>query len=256
MADINPYRAPQASVADVGHGDGMLAAEPRTVDASRGVAWISQGWLLFRQAPLIWVAIAAIGIVVMIAISVIPVLGQLVTSPLSILFAGGVMIGCRALDRGEELTIAHLVAGVQNHLSPLLTIGALYLAGMFVLLIAASLVTGGTAFAVFSGSVDFGAAFASIIIMVLIVATLMIPLAMAVWFAPALTTLHSVGATDAMKLSFKGCLRNTLPFLVYGIIVFVLALIAMIPLGLGWLVLLPVLAGSTYAAYNDIFVQQ
>ena len=33
-----------------------------------------------------------------------------------------------------------------------------------------------------------------------------------------------------------------------------LAFAATIPFGLGWLVLLPVLAGSAYASYRDIFV--
>jgi hypothetical protein len=36
-------------------------------------------------------------------------------------------------------------------------------------------------------------------------------------------------------------------------VVFVLALVATIPIGLGWLVLGPVLATSVYTAYLDIF---
>jgi hypothetical protein len=44
------------------------------------------------------------------------------------------------------------------------------------------------------------------------------------------------------------------PFLIYGIVLFVLAMIASIPFGLGWLVLGPVVFGSVYAAYRDIYV--
>ena len=44
-----------------------------------------------------------------------------------------------------------------------------------------------------------------------------------------------------MKASFVACLKNLLPFLVYGVILFVLCLIAMIPIGLGMLIMVPVM---------------
>ena len=49
-------------------------------------------------------------------------------------------------------------------------------------------------------------------------------------------------------------LRNILPFLVYGIIAFVLLLLASIPLMLGLLVMMPVLIASIYTAYRDIYL--
>jgi uncharacterized membrane protein len=77
---------------------------------------------------------------------------------------------------------------------------------------------------------------------------------MALWFAPALVMLQNQSAPRAIAESFKGCLKNIVPFLIYGIVLFVLALIASIPFGLGWLVLGPVVLGSVYAAYRDIYV--
>ena len=56
-----------------------------------------------------------------------------------------------------------------------------------------------------------------------------------------------------MKESFSGCLKNIVPFLLYGVVLFVAAIVAAIPLGLGWLVLGPVIAGSLYASYRDIY---
>jgi hypothetical protein len=47
-----------------------------------------------------------------------------------------------------------------------------------------------------------------------------------------------------------------LAFLVYGVLCLVLALLASIPFGLGWLVFVPVLVASAYAGYNDIFGQR
>ena len=76
---------------------------------------------------------------------------------------------------------------------------------------------------------------------------------MAVWFAPALVVLRGLEPWAAMKVSFCGCLRNVMPFLVYGLIGIVLAVVATIPFALGWLVLGPLTIASIYTSYCDIF---
>ena len=45
-----------------------------------------------------------------------------------------------------------------------------------------------------------------------------------------------------------------MPFLLFDLVVLVLAVIAAIPFGLGFLLLGPVLVGAAYAGYRDIFV--
>ncbi len=80
-----------------------------------------------------------------------------------------------------------------------------------------------------------------------------IPLMMAFWFAPALVALRNAEPLAATKASFDACLRNMWPMLVYSLLGLVFAIVASIPLGLGWLVLAPVFAASIYASYKDIF---
>jgi uncharacterized membrane protein len=65
--------------------------------------------------------------------------------------------------------------------------------------------------------------------------------------------LHQMGAVEAMKQSFLGCLKNVLPFLLYGVILFIAGFIASIPVLLGWLIAGPLLAASIYTAYRDIY---
>jgi uncharacterized membrane protein len=84
-------------------------------------------------------------------------------------------------------------------------------------------------------------------------AALMLPALMAIWFAAPLVVFHQHGVTDAMKGSFTGCLRNILPFLIYGIVGFILAVLATLPIGLGWLLLGPVIMASIYTGYRDIY---
>jgi uncharacterized membrane protein len=87
----------------------------------------------------------------------------------------------------------------------------------------------------------------------LVFLALIVPVLMATWFAPALVLFDRLAAIDAMKLSFGGCLRNLVPFLLYGVIGCGLLIVAAIPLGLGLLILSPVLIASVYTSYCDIF---
>src|SRR4029079_6844782 len=100
------------------------------------------------------------------------------------------------------------------------------------------------------GAPVFGA---STLLGFLIVLALVVPVNMALWFAPAVVMLQSQTAIVAITQSFKGCLRNIVPFLIYGAILLVLGMLAAIPFGLGWLVLAPVLLASIYAAYRAIY---
>ena len=80
---------------------------------------------------------------------------------------------------------------------------------------------------------------------------------MAYWFAPVLVGLNNLTAVQAMKLSFVACLRNMLPFLLYGLIFMLLLIVAIIPFGLGLLVAVPLMMTSLYTSYVDVFnVQQ
>jgi uncharacterized membrane protein len=88
---------------------------------------------------------------------------------------------------------------------------------------------------------------------VLVILALMIPLIMAYWFAPALAMLDGLGPIAAMKLSFVGCVKNVLPFLIYGLIALVLIVVGMIPFLLGLLVVSPLLIASLYVSYREIF---
>jgi uncharacterized membrane protein len=108
----------------------------------------------------------------------------------------------------------------------------------------------------------------SLLLPVLIMMALMLPVIMAYWFAPALVALEEVSAIEAMKLSFSACLKNILPFLVYGLAFFVIGILLSIALGiisvihavlgilafiLWMLALIPVVTASVYTGYRDIF---
>jgi uncharacterized membrane protein len=244
------------------------AAPPPTdgdiVAAGHGLDWWASAWRLFTGAPGAWLAITIIYIAILFALSVIPLLGQFAVSLLHPVLAGGIVLGCREQDRGGTLKVVHLFAGFGDKLGPLVILSLLYFAGWLVIAFVAvglvfTVIGGGALAAIASGdsmqagyvllqTMSMGA-----LVVLLVCALLIVPLLMAFWFAPPLIVLRNDEPVAAMATSFRACLRNMLPFLVYGIIGVAFVVIACIPLFLGLLVLIPVAAATVYTSYKDVF---
>jgi hypothetical protein len=236
--------------------EGNFSAEAHPVPAGHGWTWITDGWGLFKRQPGTWILLLVVLVVISVLIALIPVLGGLANNVLWPVFAGGIMLGCRELAQDGELAVGHLFAGFRDHFGKLVVIGILYLVALIGVVMVAFAITGaGIGFGVLLGTDRGGAEVnvTAILLGVLVALALIIPVVMAVWFAPTLVVLNDLGVGDAIKASFSACLKNIVPFLVYGLIGFGLAIVASIPLGLGWLALGPTLAASVYAAYRGIF---
>jgi uncharacterized membrane protein len=227
----------------------------RGVEVGRGWDWIAAGWEMFKKQAGMWIALIVVAFVIFLVLAFIPVIGSIASIVLTPVIGGGIVLGCRAIEEGRPLEIGHLFAGFKEKLAPLATVGALYLAATLLILGVTVLIAGVGIFGMASDSQGASVAgMFTMLIGLLVALALMVPVLMAVWFAPALVVFHDKGAVDALKESFSGCLRNIVPFLVYGVVGLVLAVLASIPLGLGWLILGPVLAGSLYASYKDIYL--
>jgi uncharacterized membrane protein len=254
----NPYAAPKSAVADAATPpQGDFIAGGRGVPAARGWDWIVGGWDLFKAQPGTWIGLVVVLAAIMIAIGLVPVIGTIVTSVLWPVFAAGVMLGCRAQREGGEIEVGHLFAGFKDKFGVLAAVGAIYLVALLVIALSVGLVTGVGLFALLGGgdpnAADAAGALMTLLLAVLIMFALMLPVMMAIWFAPALVVLDGRGAVEAMKESFSGCLKNIVPMLLYSVVLLVAMVVASIPLGLGWLVLGPVLAASVYVSYRDIY---
>ena len=263
---------PSQPVADAGRG-GAPAPSPRAVDADRGLAWWSEAWRLFTPAAGVWLLIIILLIILNIVLAAVPLVGHVSGQLLFPIFAGGLMLGCRAVDRGEPMTVGHLFAGFSTRTGPLFILGLIYTA----IAIAIALIVFGLLLVFFGAAIVsnlwhlqdlqelqdpwaavsmLGSLGLAILVGLLVFLLLYLPLVMAIWFAPALVMLGGLSPGAALKASFSGCLRNVVPFLIYGVIGVVLAVLATIPFGLGWFVLGPVLYATIYAGYCDIFEEK
>ena len=233
----------------------------RGLPTGAGWQWIAEGWTLFTRAPLMWIVGIILTGLVMIALGFIPILGNIAFQLLQPVITGGFMVAARSLEKGEEFELEHLLQGFSRRLGPLLIVGLLFMLAWVAIIVVVAIVAG-AAWLGLAGFGDPSEALASmaadpftILLWVLVIMALGVPVTAAYWFAPALVMMHDVKPVTAMKESFFACFRNILPFLLYGIVMLVGAILAVIPFGLGMLVWFPLAIASTYVAYRQIFTE-
>jgi uncharacterized membrane protein len=227
--------------------------------AERGWAWIKQGYALFMKAPLLWLTLLIICIMAAVLVSLIPIVGEPLVSIATPLVLIGLMAGARAVECGEELELAYLFSGLQKRTVPLLVLGCIGLIAQY-LIFAVMQVAGGAALvslmmshepisdpALMMQAVQ-GAGFA-----LLIGAALFSALMMAMQYAPLLVYVNHLTPLAALKISLRAFLQNIPAMLVYGLTFMAFAILATLPMMLGWLVLLPVVFTSLYVSYSEIF---
>lgn len=231
---------------------------------SQGWLWIVAGLRLFSKNAPIWIVFFVIYLVLELVLALfVPVIGAIASALLDPILIAGFMTGCRALELDDELELTHLFAGFGPQARQLAALGGYYLSGKLLIVMLAMGVTAmlyGPIPELDLAKIEAGDAaqlpdMLPFLLMGALVMALLVPLLMAYWFAPALVLFDGLAAWPAMRLSFAACLSNILPFTLYGVAGMVLFVLGSIPLGLGLLVVIPVLfATSVYAAYRDIFV--
>ena len=75
----------------------------------------------------------------------------------------------------------------------------------------------------------------------------------ALWFAPPLIALHGMTTTHAIRWSVYAALANLGAMLVYGLLLLGIFFAALLPWALGLIVVIPMMAISTYVGYREVF---
>lgn len=256
----NPYAPPQAHVEDVVE----IQPEPdfiengRSVSIGRGLHWFAEGWRLFARQPLMWWLCLIVFVLVSVAIQFIPLfIGAIIGFLLGPVLWSGLMSGAHAVKQGDSLTIGHVFAGFKDRTGSLILVAILQLIGFVAagavlwFLFGSSLVAIGMLAA--QAKAPTFAMINSMLGLVVVWLALFIPLGVVYYLAPALVAINGCNPVTAVKSAFVVCFKNILPGIVYLIVFTLAAIVATIPIGLGWLVLAPMVVTSVYAAYRDIF---
>jgi hypothetical protein len=204
------------------------AIQSRVVSAGSGASWWAEGWRLLRAHLRAWAAIVVVYFIITLLLNEVPRIGGIAEWLLGPVLLGGMMLGCDAARRGQPLRLSHLFDGFRApHFVPLLRVALWNLAlGAIGVTAAAIVIAVGVGAA---GVVDV-ANYAddpwrmwetlglTYLLLIALGLGFLAVLAMANWFAPALIVLNGATALAAMRASLRACLRNWLPFLVYGLI--------------------------------------
>jgi len=233
----------------------------KQVPAANAWLWIVNGISLFRANPVMWVILLLIYLAIMIPISMVPILGSVVSTLLAPVFAAGMMWGCQALTRNQDLEINHLFQGFKQNTSQLVAVGGFYMMSLLVIAVLVVLMLDRSAVELIAQGKDLSPEQASTVILPLFIAMcLLMPVLMGYWFAPVLAGLNQLKAVDAMKLSFVACLKNILPFLLYGLMFMAVLMAAMwlvvsvhVIFSVVFVAIIPVMMTSLYTSYADIF---
>jgi uncharacterized membrane protein len=254
----NPFAAPGTEVEEARGTEGSALLDvPNSLSAGRGIEWIREGWGLMQGSMGTWIGIGVIWFVITFVLQFVPILGPLALTLLMPVLIAGTMLACREKARGGDIGVGHLFAGFSNRLGTLMMLGVIYfLIVMFVSVIIVVCVGLTVGFSYFSYYSSGTFKFTPILLLPILLACLfIIPLVLVQWLTPQLVVLHEeLTAWEAYKLATRGVLRNILPFTVNGIIFFGIIILALIPLGLGLLITIPLTFCIFYAAYRDIFV--
>jgi hypothetical protein len=204
--------------------------------ARAGWQWIKEGFALFRKQPAEMSTLFLSYMFLMLAVGVVPLLGQVLPILLVPLFSIAFMQACAQIERGKKVYPNLLLTGFRSPaVARLLQLGVLYLLAATIAIGASALVDGGVFWKVMTGqaSMDAKTIRETDMSAAMMFAGLMYtPAAMAFWHAAPLIAWQDMGVGKAIFYSFFAVKRAGKAFLVYG---------------LAWLVigvLLPAIASS------------
>ncbi len=259
----NPYAPPNAQVTthDQGQGSpesGTFVPYGRPLPVGRGPAWIGDAWRILKAQPGMWAAALILIFAAWIILQKIPIL-NIIAGILMPFVIAAIALAANQQKRTGTFELKTLLGGFEKHPMPLLGVGLTTLLSSVVLAIVLAFFLGTdivwsmTADGILDPSTlltpKFWLAF-------LVGFLVMLPIAFATYLAPQLIVLHNQPPIEAMKMSLAGCVKNILPGIVFLICAMLLIFVSIIPLMLGLLITMPIMALTSYTVYRDIFVEE
>jgi uncharacterized membrane protein len=238
--------------------------EIRKLNAARGWTWVKHGYQLIMRNPLISITFALICALALFAALKMPVLGPLLAVMLIPMIMAGYMRVCRALEEEEKIELTHLFEGFKKQTARLAVLGGFLMMGMFISSMVMVLV-GGEPLRTLLENVNaandpqmlFDAmsnAGSGVAFSLMVGFAMICVLMLAFQYAPMLVFFNNVLPLDALRASLTGSLRNLVPYVVYNLILQVIAsVLGLLPYNIGLIVLLPLGLTSLYVSYRNIF---
>jgi uncharacterized membrane protein len=235
----NPYAAPKANLKTEKEHTGNWLDQPRKIPASHGWHWIKSATAMFMKHPWKWMTMALLYMLFITLFNLLPKIGPILGSILGMPLAGGMMLAAYKLDNGNIVRINYLFEGFRHNRNQLFLVGLYYLGFFCIFGAIMGLLMGDSILVFLGGGPESAKAIEAMVqknmslflIGMLVIFALSIPVMMAVWFATPLVAISDRTAWTAYKMSFKGCMKNWLAFLVYSLAFFIMAIVIIAAVG-------------------------
>ncbi len=189
--------------------------------AITGWLWVKEGFAIFRKQPAELSTLFFGYMFLMLAVGIIPVIGQLLPLILIPLFSMTFMHACVHVTTEKRVYPNLLLVGFRSPaVRTLIKLGTLYLVAAIVAVGASSLVDGGVFWQAITGQITLDAETvrdSNMTMAMLFAAAVYIPAAMAFWFAAPLIAWQGMGVGKAIFYSFFAVRRAGKAFLIYGL---------------------------------------
>jgi len=227
------------------------------VPSGNATGWIKFGWGIFKKAWLMWIVTVILFFIGTMILRFIPFIGQFLVAALGPIFGLATVFMVRSVEQTGSINWNTVIENVKAKSQPLLVFVCIGI-GFAILSSVLLMVTIGSGSAIGNtmGNEAMGAAggVMGALLGALISLSVGLIYAMGSFFAFPLIAFTDASGVDAFKGSFKATIVNMLPTFVYGIIVAVLSFGCMfLTLGLGFLIVAPVLIGANYQAAREMF---
>ncbi len=230
------------------------------VEFAGGWRWCAEGWQLFMRRPGTWVLMTVISGGISLALSLVPVLGWLAVSMITPALTGGMLFAARELDAARAIEAGYVFQALREpgRSGPMLVLGAAATLGQVLLLLSTVVLLGGfvgMAMLEHGGGNAAGASGLGLLGLTGVLALLLLSLGLvtALFYAVPLVMFTAMPPLAALRSSVEACVVNALPLLALGVAFLVISVVAAIPLGLGFLVAIPVMVAAMYASYRDVY---
>lgn len=197
--------------------------------------WIKSAFYIFRECPVQFILLSILSIVV----GLLPLFGAFMAP----LFTARFAWMANMVENGEKIEISSMFKDLFTNVTLIrlsflsFSLNAVFLIGQYLV---------GLYFKNNAQTVNFGQDFA---ILIFLLPILILQIAM--WISPIICQNYpEIRPVTAMGLSLKVGLYNVSTFLLYSILVIVFTLLALLPVGLGLFVWVPVLNIASYYVYK------
>jgi len=189
--------------------------------ARAGWLWVKEGFALFRKQPAETATLFLSYMFLMLAIGILPLIGQILPMLLVPVFSMAFMQACANIEQGKKVYPNLLLISIRSPaLRKLLQLGMLYLAAAVLAIASSALIDGGVFWQVMSGQTELDPETvrnSGMSLAMLFSAVVYIPAAMAFWYAAPLIAWQGMSVGKAIFYSFFAVHRARKAFLVYGL---------------------------------------